>query len=72
VAREARHRLGEHVVISVDAERIFAYAPTRDAAQEAARVLLELAQDHHLSADATIAHWDSRHERWERVDAQPR
>jgi hypothetical protein len=56
VAREVRHRLGEDVVISVDAERIFAYAQTRDRAQEAARVLLELAQDHHLTAHATIAH----------------
>jgi hypothetical protein len=44
VAREVRHRLGEDVVISVDAERIFADAQTRDGAQEAAHVLLELAQ----------------------------
>jgi hypothetical protein len=56
VAREVRHRLGEDVVISVDAERIFADAQTRDGAQEAAHVLLELAQDHHLTAHATIAH----------------
>jgi hypothetical protein len=36
VAREARHhRLGEDVVISVDAERIFAYAQTREGAKDA-------------------------------------
>jgi hypothetical protein len=69
VAREARHRLGEDVVISVDGERIFAYAQTQQAAQEAARVLVELAQDHHLNAHYTIAHWDSGAERWEPADA---
>jgi hypothetical protein len=71
VARDARHRLGEDVVISVDAERIFAYAQTRDGAQEAARVLVELARDHHLTAHATIAHWDPREERWEPADLPP-
>jgi hypothetical protein len=69
VAREARHRLGEDVVVSVDADRIFAYVQTRQAAQEAARVLVELARDHHLTAEATIAHWDSSAERWEPSDA---
>jgi hypothetical protein len=65
VAREARHRLGEGVVISVDAERIFAYASTLEQAQEPAGILGELAQDHHLAAHSTIAHWDPEHERWE-------
>jgi hypothetical protein len=65
VAREARHRLGEDVVISVDADRIFAYTQTEQGAQEAARVLVELARDHHLTAHATIAHWDASAERWE-------
>jgi predicted alpha/beta hydrolase family esterase len=69
VAREARHRLGDDVVISVDADRIFAYTQTQQAAEEAARVLVELARDHHLTADATIAHWDSGAERWEPSDA---
>jgi hypothetical protein len=69
VAKEARHRLGVDVVISVDAERIFAYTQTREAAQEAARVLVELARDHHLTAHHTIARWDSTAERWEPSDA---
>jgi hypothetical protein len=71
VAREARHRLADDTVISVDAERIFAYAQTPEQAQEAARVLLELAQEHHLSAHATIAHWHPEEERWEPADAPP-
>lgn len=72
VAREARHRLGEDVVISVDGERIFAYAQTREGVQESARVLVELAQDHHLTAHATIARWDAREDRWEPTDAELR
>ena len=71
VAREGRHRLGEGVVISVDAERIFAYAQTLEQAQEAARILGELARDHHLTAHATITQWDPQHERWETADAPP-
>jgi hypothetical protein len=68
VAREARHRLSEDVTISVDAERIFAYAQTREQAQDAATVLVELAEAHHLTVRASIARWDPHEERWEPVD----
>jgi len=68
VARQARHRLGEGGVISVDAERIFAYADTLEQAHEAARILGELAQYHHLAAHATITQWHPEHERWEPAD----
>jgi hypothetical protein len=71
VAREARHRLGEDVSISVDAERIYAYVPTPEQAQEAAAVLTELARTHHLSVHATIARWDAQAERWEGADVAP-
>ena len=67
VAREARHRLGDDVTISVDGERIFAYAQTRQQAGHAAMVLSELAESHHLAAQSAIAHWDR--ERWEPVGA---
>jgi hypothetical protein len=71
LAREGRHRRGEGVVISVDAERIFAYAQALEQAQEAAGTLGELAQDHHLTAHATITQWDPEHEQWETADAPP-
>jgi hypothetical protein len=67
VARDARHRLGDDVTISVDGERIFAYAQSREQAEHAATVLAELAQAHHLTAHSAIAHWE--HERWEPVGA---
>jgi hypothetical protein len=67
VAREARHRL-EGVVISVDAERMFAYVQTREQAQEAAGVLAEIAGAHHLAAHVAIAHWHPEEERWAPAD----
>jgi hypothetical protein len=63
VAREARHRLGDDVTISVDGERIFAYTQSREEAEHAAGVLDELARSHHLTVQAAIAHWHE--ERWE-------
>src|SRR3954469_3398918 len=68
VARDARRRLGEGVVGSVDAERIFAYAQTPDQAHEAAHVLAELAEAHHLAAHAAITRWHPEEERWESAD----
>ncbi len=67
VAREARHQLGDDVTISVDGERIFAYAQSREQAEHAATVLSELAQAHHLSVHSAIARWAD--ERWEPVGA---
>jgi hypothetical protein len=71
VAREARHRLGEDVSISVDAERIYAYVQTPEQAHEAAAVLTELAQSHHLTVQATIARWDAQAEQWEPAGETP-
>jgi hypothetical protein len=67
VAREARHRLGDDVTISVDGERIFAYVQTQEQAAHAAGVLTELAEAHHLTARSAIAHWVE--DRWEPVGA---
>ena len=68
VTREARHRLGDAVAISMNADRIFAYAPTREQAEEAGKVLAELADAHHLAAHAAIARWNHDQERWEPAD----
>jgi hypothetical protein len=67
VAREARHKLGDDVTISVDGERIYAYAQSREQAEHAETVLSELAQAHHLTAHSAIAHWAD--DRWEPVGA---
>lgn len=69
VARDARAQLADDVVISVSAERIFAYVPTRERARETANVLLRLAEEHHLDVRTTIASWDAGGERW--IPAEP-
>jgi hypothetical protein len=69
VTREARHRLGDAVAISMNADRIFAYAQTREQAVEAGTVLAELADAHHLASHATIARWNHDEERWEPADS---
>ena len=68
VTREARHRLGDAIAISTNADKIFAYAQTREQAQHAGTVLAELADAHHLAAHATLAHWNHDEERWEPVE----
>lgn len=68
VTRDARHRLGDAVAISMNGDRIFAYAATHEQAREAGGVLAELADAHHLAAHAKIAHWDAEQERWEPSD----
>ncbi|HEY3188381.1 MAG TPA: hypothetical protein VGJ70_12965 [Solirubrobacteraceae bacterium] len=68
VAREARHRLGERVLVSVDRDRLFGYAATREQAEEAARELGDLAAAHGLTAHATVTRWHPVEERWESPD----
>jgi hypothetical protein len=68
VAHGARERLGEQVTISVDAHRMFAYAPTEAAAYEAATVLGELATAEGLAPRVVVSRWHPEEERWEAPD----
>ena len=68
VAKEGRERLGGHVVISVDDDRLFAYADGEEDAREAARVLSELAVAHDMTATTEIKRWHPEGERWEDPD----
>jgi hypothetical protein len=69
VAREARDRLGDDVVITVDDDRMYAYAQTEARAREAEQRLQELAAEHGLQARATVARWHPEEQRWEPLDA---
>jgi hypothetical protein len=69
LAREARDRLGEGTHVTVDADRLFAYAETEAQAREAERVLSELAAARNLRASATVTRWHPEAERWEPADA---
>jgi hypothetical protein len=67
-AGEARERLGDRVAISVDAGRLFAYADTRERADEAARVISELLAGEGVDAGPpALLRWHAEEERW--VDA---
>jgi hypothetical protein len=68
VAKDAKERLGEGVAISVDGDKIFAYAQTPDQAEEAARVLSELTEANNLDGEAKITRWHPDERRWERAD----
>jgi hypothetical protein len=68
VAKDAHERLGDGVAISVDPGRMFVYAQSREQAEEAATVLSELAEAHHLAAHAAVERWHPVEERWEPAD----
>src|SRR3954454_22435728 len=68
VAREARHRLDEHVLLTTDRDRLFGYTSSREEAESAARELSELAGSHNLQAHATVSRWHPQEERWHEPD----
>jgi hypothetical protein len=61
---EARKRLGERVVVTRDGARMFLYAATEDAAEEAEGVARELAAADRLEARTRITRWDPDAEEW--------
>jgi hypothetical protein len=65
IARDAGHRLGEDVIVTVDANRLFAYVGSEEQAAEAARMLRDGAAARGLSASVTIARWHRDEGRWE-------
>jgi hypothetical protein len=64
---EARKRLGRHVVVTRQGSKLFLYTGTDDEAEEAARVVRELASAEGLSAEIRTTRWHPVEEDW--VDA---
>jgi len=72
VAKEARDALGDGVVITVDDDRLYAYADSEARVREAEERLRALASDHDLEVTASIARWHPDEQRWEPLgDALP-
>jgi hypothetical protein len=67
MAREARERLRGGVTVTVDDDRLFAYAPTEAQAHEAQRILCQLAAERGLKARAAVARWHPEEQRWEPI-----
>ena len=66
---EARQRLGGNAIVTRDGSRMFVYAGSEQAAQEARRVVEELVQDEGLDAETEITHWDAGDHAWEDISA---
>jgi hypothetical protein len=66
---DARQRLGGDVIVTRDGSRLFLYASSQEAAQEAARVVEELAEAEGLDADVAVTHWDPGDHAWEDISA---
>jgi hypothetical protein len=64
---DARERLGGRVIVTRDGSKLFLYTATQDEANEAARVVQELAAADRLTADVRTTRWHPVEEAW--VDA---
>src|SRR5919204_634143 len=65
VAEGVRERLGGRVAVSAGNDRVFLYADTQEAAEEAARVAQDVLAERELEADLGLARWHPIAERWE-------
>jgi hypothetical protein len=64
---EARERLGGNAIVTRDGSHMFVYAGSEAAAQEAGRMISELAQAEGLEADVSVTHWDAGDHAWEDI-----
>jgi hypothetical protein len=73
LVKEARQRLGDDVVVTMDDDRLYAYAGSEELAREIERRLQELAAARKLEhARVTVARWHPEEQRWEPLsDALP-
>jgi hypothetical protein len=62
---EARKELGENVIITRDGPRFYLYAETEARARAAERVVLDLLDEHELTADIAVTRWHPVEEAWE-------
>lgn len=62
---DARERLGRRVIVTRDGSKLFLYTTTEAEANEAARVVQELARDDGLTAWVRTTRWHPVEEAWE-------
>jgi hypothetical protein len=66
---EARERLGGNVIVTRDGSRMFLYAGSQEAAEQAAHVLRGLIAEEDFEADVQVTHWDPGDHAWEDISA---
>jgi hypothetical protein len=69
VEEDLRRRLAHRVAVSADGPRVFLYAGTENAAQEAEGVVREVLAAHDLEAAFALDRWHPIEEEWESADA---
>jgi hypothetical protein len=62
---DARKRLGSRAIVTRDGSKLFLYTSTREEADEAARVVRELASADELTAELRTTRWHPIAEAWE-------
>ena len=65
---DAQERLGSRVIVTRDGEHVFLYANSRESADEASRVIRELAADDGLTASVRVTRWHPAAEDWRDAD----
>jgi N-acetylglutamate synthase/N-acetylornithine aminotransferase len=65
---DVRHRLGQRVAVSAEGSRVFLYAGSENAAQEADRIARQVIAQHGFSADFALDRWHPVEEDWEDAD----
>jgi hypothetical protein len=65
IDEDVREKLGDRVVVSHDAGRLFLYADTQDALREAELIVRPLLEEQGVAGPATLTRWHPEEERWE-------
>lgn len=68
VVHDAARALANRVAVTHNGQSIFAYAATRQAAEEARRTLGKLIKIHGLEATSALSRWHHVEEQWEDAD----
>ena len=62
---EARKQLGPHVLVTRNGSRLFLYTATETHAAESARILQQLVDADHLTAEISTTRWNPSEEEWQ-------
>ncbi|SRR6266567_1712153 len=65
VEDDVRQRLGHRIAVSASDSQVFLYAASRDAAQEAERVMREVVAARNLTANFALDRWHPLEQEWE-------
>jgi hypothetical protein len=68
MAREARDKVGDRVIVTHDGPRLFLYTDSEARARAVAEVAHELLEEHDIHGTVAVTRWHPAEERWEDAD----